>query len=99
MPPKNRTSVMRNVHMPSVDASVCCAELAKWWRRCVSSGEGSWSTGAIASANDFLLRAVVIGLFGHDRGLIEIESRGWGLDLPFQARCSPRIVAGLRSVL
>src|SRR5208337_1355145 len=99
MPPKNRTSVMRNVHMPSVDASVCCAELAKWWRRCVSSGDGSWSTAAIASANGFLLGTVVIGLFRHHGGVVEIESRGWGLNLPLQSGGTPRIVTGLRSVL
>ena len=33
--------VILDVHMPSMDASICCSGVAKWCRRCVASVEGS----------------------------------------------------------
>src|SRR5438477_11285754 len=35
-PPKNRTSVTRNIHIPSRSAECCCSRLSKW---CLSTGE------------------------------------------------------------
>ena len=34
-PPKNMTSVTRNTHIPSVEASSCCSMSSKW---CCSAG-------------------------------------------------------------
>src|SRR5205823_5972499 len=36
MPPKNSTSVTRNIHIPSRSAECCCSRLSKW---CFSTGE------------------------------------------------------------
>src|SRR3954452_852147 len=36
IPPKNRTSVTRNIHIPSRSAECCCSRLSKW---CFSTGE------------------------------------------------------------
>src|SRR5262249_31017888 len=36
IPPKNRTSVTRNIHIPSRSAECCCSRLLKW---CLSTGE------------------------------------------------------------
>src|SRR5581483_9260122 len=75
MPPKNMISVMRNTHMPMMDAWVCCSMSAKW---CWSAGSCVTTMGGL-SLNRNLLGLVdlivVVGLPGDGRRVGEVE--GW----------------------
>src|SRR3990170_1735542 len=90
-PPKNSTSVTRNAHMPSTDASNCCSSVSKW---CWSAGgcvSWEWAT----SANLHLRPGrVVVRRLGHDRGLLEVLGGRRRRNLPFQALGAPRVRRG-----
>src|SRR6266566_629512 len=90
-PPKNSTSVARNVHIPSVDASFCC------------SASSNCSAKAICvSAMDHLLLffgRVLIRSSGDKRRFVEIVFRRRRIGLPFQASRIPGIGGSFFSVL
>src|SRR5690242_16069203 len=91
IPPKNRTSVARNVHIPSVDASRC-------WGM---SSNCSASADCALAMNQLLLRlrGVLVGRFVHNWNLREIMLRGRRGRLPLQAGRLPRIGRRLFAVL
>src|SRR3954452_23115643 len=62
IPPKNRTSVTRNIHIPSRSAECCCSRLSKW---CLSTGLWPWcgSTAGVVG-----LAADNFGLLVHGTG-------------------------------
>src|SRR2546425_13214191 len=67
MPPKNITSVARNIHMPSSAASFCCSASSNWCATC--------SMAAAWSANPLLRAGVVVGRARDDRGPLEVLAR------------------------
>src|ERR1700681_1371685 len=90
MPPKNMTSVMRKIHIPSVEASLCCAA--------VSNCSRSASVGP-SLCNFGLHGSVIVRLMRHDGDLVEIvRGRRRGC-FPLKAGSSPRIGSGDRTVL
>src|SRR5437763_13411823 len=91
IPPKKRTSVARNVHMPSVDASCC-------WGM---SSNCSASADCALAMNQLLLGLgrVLVGGFVHQRDLGKIMLRRRRGRLPLQAGGFPRIRRGLFAVL
>src|SRR5512146_787987 len=94
MPPKNRISVTRKIHMPSVAAARCWPMSEKWCSR-------AWlATTSVLPCNRHLRdAAVVVGFPGHDRGFFEVGGRRRRGRAPFQPGCAPRIVGGDLSVL
>src|SRR5215471_15254120 len=97
MPPKNMISVMRKIHMPSMEASFCCSMLSKWccnmgW--CAACSGASWITTVRSDKCRLLLLGVMVRLGGHDRRYIKIVE-GWRRRrLPLEAGGAPGIVAG-----
>src|SRR5687768_7970583 len=88
-PPKNITSVTRNSHMPSVDASCCCSSDSNW---CCSFGwwcPVSWA--ANASDNADLPLGVLVGVLGHDRRDDEVFGQRRRLRRPLEACGAPRV--------
>src|SRR6185312_16875613 len=90
IPPKNMTSVMRKIHIPSVDASFCCATVSN----CSRSASDSASL-----CNFGLHGGVVVRLMRHDGNLFEIVSGRRRGGLPLKTCCIPRIGPGHRTVL
>src|SRR5215472_13680216 len=82
MPPKNKTSVARKIHMPSVEASFCCSTSSNWCRRAKE-----WL------ANLHLLENRIIVGFVRDHGRdFKVFGRRWRRHLPFEAGRVPGIV-------
>src|SRR5215831_11291329 len=95
MPPKNMISVMRKIHIPSVEQSLCCSTVSNCTR---SSSVSGWAW----SANFDLLSidgGVVVGLVRHDRRLFEVMYRRRRGGLPFQPGRAPGICARHLAVL
>src|SRR5437868_4256609 len=85
-------SVIRNTHMPIMEASACCSMSAKWWRRsvvCVAMAGGLSLNGHPLFSVDLV---VVVGFPGHDGSLVEVERGGWRTGHPLQARRTPGIL-------
>src|SRR5579864_3202594 len=82
MPPKNRISVARKIHMPSVEASFCWATSSNWCR-----------SARLWLANRHLLkRGIIIRFMRHYRS--DSEILGWRrrTRLPLKARRVPRVI-------
>src|SRR5581483_5227172 len=94
MPPKNMTSVIRNIHIPSVDASFC------WWAVSNCSRSASVFTSASLDNFDFLSghSAVVVRLMCNHWNLFKIMGGRWRRRLPFQTAGPPRVGAGHFSI-
>src|ERR1700730_9938723 len=92
MPPKNMTSVTRNVHIPRVDASFCWPAFSKWCRT---------ATALLCDDNWLcpLTCCVVLGFRGHNRCNCEIFGSRRRIGLPLEPGCTPGIRAGERAVL
>src|ERR1700733_685507 len=89
MPPKNMTSVMRKIHMPSVEASLCCAAVSNCSR----------SASVCSSLCNFGLHGrVIVRLVSHNGDLIEIVRGRRRGDLPFQTGCAPWVGPGDRAI-
>src|SRR5579871_200400 len=92
MPPKNRISVARKSHIPSVEDSRCCAGSSKW---CFSSG--GWESISLL-VNRHLLR-IIVGGFGHDGRFDKVEGRRRRRAFfPLEALGLPGILWGNRTV-
>src|SRR5271169_157408 len=88
MPPKNRISVARKSHIPSVEASFCCSTSPNWWR---SAKE--WL------ANLHLLEnRIIVSFVRNDGSDVEVLGRRRRSGLPFETGCVPGIVGGEFSV-
>src|SRR6476659_4966235 len=110
-PPKNMISVTRNVHMPSVDASICCAMLSKWCCRygwcgvwpCpagwMATGAGNCGNCSCSDNADLMARSVLVRPVRHDRGGREVLSRRRRGDFPLEAAATPGIRPRERRVL
>src|SRR5882724_11669603 len=87
MPPKNMISVMRKIHIPSVEASFCCSAVSN------CSRNASVSVCASLANFDHLPDhgAVIVCFVGHDWGLVEIVMRRRGGRLPLETGRAPRI--------
>src|SRR5687768_13059194 len=101
-PPKNMTSVARNSHMPSVDASACCSIVSKWcWCAgcpcaCPPGGcpwASTWA--AMASGNFDLPLRILVGAFRHHWLIEEVVRQRRRLSRPLQTGGEPRIRASL----
>src|ERR1035437_10629021 len=87
MPPKNIISVIRKIHIPSVEASFCCASVSNCTRSAAVSVE-PWS------ANLNLLRhqtRVVVSFVGDNRRLFKVMDRRRRRGLPFESGGAPRV--------
>src|SRR4051812_36604561 len=94
MPPKNITSVTRNTHIPSVDASSCCS--IEWKCGCSFGCGAALGTGLLmrhlhSRGLGSRRMDVVVGVFGDHRRFMEIVRDRRRLDLPLEARGAPRI--------
>src|ERR1700722_14662797 len=89
MPPKNMTSVMRKIHMPSVEAPLCCSAVSNCSR----------SASVCSSLCNFGLQGtVIVRLMRHERDLVEIMRGRRRRGFPFQTGGAPWIGPGDRSV-
>src|ERR1700721_4472960 len=89
MPPKNMTSVMRKIHMPSVEASLCCAAVSNCSR----------SASVCSSLCNFGLHgSVIVRLVRHDGNLVEIMRGRRRRGLPFETGRAPRIGSADRPI-
>src|ERR1700733_10513215 len=91
MPPKNRISVTRNVHMPRRPASRCCSMSSNWRAT-------AWGWVPCASSDAAGSLAVVVGVFGYDRNLLKIFGQGRRLNGPFKTLGAPGIRSRGRAV-
>src|ERR1700722_18753224 len=89
MPPKNMTSVMRKIHMPSVEASLCCAAVSNCSRR---------ASVCSSLCNFGLHGGVIVRLVRHDGDLVEIMRGRRRRRLPLQTGRAPWIGSGDRPV-
>src|SRR5580692_5160445 len=92
MPPKNMTSVARNVHIPSLVESSCCCKSSK----CDSS---SGFTCASTLDTRGLLDLVFVRVFSNARDLFEVVRGRRRGGLPLQAGGTPGVRPGDRPEL
>src|SRR5262245_54098551 len=90
MPPKNMISVMRKIHIPSVEASFCCSTVSNWTR---SASESGWWAWAWLSNFHFLPDHLAVIVCGQpdDRRVFEIVQGRRRWCLPLQSVTAPRI--------
>src|SRR5690348_10030581 len=80
-------SVTRKSHIPSVEASFCCAAVSKW----CSSAAGWPECSCVLMLDKFLLTRVRVSRLGDDWHHLIISRRRWRAGLPLKALCSPWI--------
>src|SRR5438552_190635 len=86
-PPKNRISVAKKVHIPSMEASFC------WGMSSNCSASGAWASTMGHRLLSF--RRILVGGTRDDGCLFKVILGRWGRCLPLQTGCSPRISRGL----
>src|SRR3989442_392456 len=102
-PAKSSTSVQRNSHMPSREASTCLSRLEKWWARCGSAPRAGCSPGGSAAASDIgvhpagRMRPVVVRVLGDVRDPVEVVG-GWRrLGQPLETFRAPGVLLASRA--
>src|SRR5712692_1773643 len=96
MPPKNITSVAKNIHIPIHEASCCCSTSSNWctWMVCVSDIDRL--PRRINSLR--LFGFISISFLNHDGGYVEVVRRRGRGGLPLETLGFPGIHARNRAV-